>query len=1394
MKNKFLSIFLVLCLCLSLLPTAALATSESAAGTVAYLDKNGASKTCTDYTLLTSEYLTANTDEDGDIDLPGGWYVVSGELTADGGRLYLNGSTNLILTDGAKLTAAKGLYGKVLTIYGQSEGTGELTVSRPYVLDDPYNRGWVEHSLAWVDSLTVNGGKLTIYSDDITVEDFDLTVIGLDCNELTVNRGTVDVRSANITATGGEGNNDTSGSSYGIYAGAVQINGGSVTATGGNINVSSSQKLSHFHSSEGISMNGTGGLTVTGGTLTATGGTVNVTGGMGLDTYILYVQSFGISGVPCMTVTGGTVNAIGSNVVLNRTITTAGGGRDTLTGSYGVSASKLIFTVGTLNDSHGTATTTLSFGETVTAGDSETCGVGTSCAFISGGHINDLRIREPAESGITGGSFGTLTTAAGEQVSELLANGYAFYRDESVYMVNNDTSIVTNVTVGAHTCTFTQAGEDAPYTCTCGRSYAMDPVPYLDENGIERYCGYYMLAEDSNSRVDLGGHSGEPNWYVVRGEVTVKGKIKLVSSSCHIILCDGAVLTAKEGIHDEDYDLLIYGQSLGTGKLVTSGGKDDEYGLFGICCESLTVNGGVIEATGGDDDDGEGWNTCGVYCVEELIVNGGKLTATGGKIEGSGDDYTYRSSYGICVCGEDSDDVSVVINGGTVEAIGGMLTGEKVNSKSCGIYAYSGDDSEMTINGGKLTARGGKIEGEDIDSESCGVYIYSIEDTVLTVNGGEIEMTGGDAAVDADMSTSYGLYLHSDDGYNDADMFMTGGTLTATGGKVTGDRGDSANHLGESCGIYIEADDDTSLTVTGGKLTATGGAVEASGTGLDSDYSVFGKSYGIYFDGGYDNELTVSGGTVKATGGSVSLTRTAGSDPDDHAESFAIYGEDVWLNAPGTMELATGTVSMNYSTEPAEDEERGSASAYDLYIDKLTVSGSALKLKESRIDVKITASGGLKLADLLADGYAYWKEGYEYAGTVDRFVEIGDQTELNGDYIKLCTHSATSGTCAYCGKDLGSAAPMPIYPINPNPTVSINVTNNPDGSSTRTEIKMDGTVVETTKTPDGGTIKTETKTKTGADGTTVETKKTTVSDGSSSTTTTVTGENGSTITSNVSVSSKAAKDAQESGEAVTLPVEVSAGKNGESSTTVDVTIPVGSGSLTVEIPVSNVTPGTVAIIVNEDGSETIVPLSKVTENGIQLTLEESATIKLVDNSKSFDDVEDSDFFSKAVQWASSRGITGGIGGGKFGPDLSAARAQLVTFLWRAAGCPVVNFAMDFSDVDEDSFYTEAVRWAASLGIVGGYGDGTFGTNDSITREQMAVILYRFAQTTGMDTTQGSMTLREFADSDSVSDYAVTAIQWAVNTGIMQGSNGNLMPKNSCTRAQIVTMLYRLLGE
>lgn len=178
----------------------------------------------------------------------------------------------------------------------------------------------------------------------------------------------------------------------------------------------------------------------------------------------------------------------------------------------------------------------------------------------------------------------------------------------------------------------------------------------------------------------------------------------------------------------------------------------------------------------------------------------------------------------------------------------------------------------------------------------------------------------------------------------------------------------------------------------------------------------------------------------------------------------------------------------------------------------------------------------------------------------------------------------------------------------------------------------------------------------------------------------------------------------------------------------------------------------------------------------------------------FVDVPADSYFHDAVLWATETGVTGGVDDTHFGPDLDCTRAQLVTFLWRAAGSPAAAPAAAFSDVDENAYYGQAVSWAASLGIVDGYGNGTFGTGDPITREQMVTILYRYAVAVGRDVSIGQDTdLRSYSDAADVSGYAVEAFQWAVGADIVQGSKGKLMPQATCIRAQTVTMLYRLLG-
>lgn len=245
-------------------------------------------------------------------------------------------------------------------------------------------------------------------------------------------------------------------------------------------------------------------------------------------------------------------------------------------------------------------------------------------------------------------------------------------------------------------------------------------------------------------------------------------------------------------------------------------------------------------------------------------------------------------------------------------------------------------------------------------------------------------------------------------------------------------------------------------------------------------------------------------------------------------------------------------------------------------------------------------------------------------------------------------------------------------------------------------------------------------------------------------------------------------------------------KNTAVGTTVTITVTPDSGYTLETIAVLDKNGKEIELTNNGNGTYTFkMPAGKVE---IAAEFAEEASVR-----NFFVDVTADRYYYDAVLWATRNGITGGIDENHFGPDLGCTRAQLVTFLWRAAGSPVANYAMSFTDVG-DSYYTQAIRWATGLGIVDGYGYGLFGTDDIITREQIATILYRFAQAMKMDTTQGGMTVREFADYASISDYAIDAMQWAVNAGILQGYNNNLSPDQPCIRAQIVTMLYRLLGE
>ena len=177
---------------------------------------------------------------------------------------------------------------------------------------------------------------------------------------------------------------------------------------------------------------------------------------------------------------------------------------------------------------------------------------------------------------------------------------------------------------------------------------------------------------------------------------------------------------------------------------------------------------------------------------------------------------------------------------------------------------------------------------------------------------------------------------------------------------------------------------------------------------------------------------------------------------------------------------------------------------------------------------------------------------------------------------------------------------------------------------------------------------------------------------------------------------------------------------------------------------------------------------------------------------SFADVAIDAYCYEAVKWAQEKSITGGIGNGLFGPNQPCTRGQIVTFLWRAAGSPVVNYAMNMTDVAEDAYYGEAVRWALSTGIVTGLTETTFGTDSVCSRAQAAAMIYRCAQAQGKGFTGAWMFHLPFTD---VPEWAYESVAWCYMNGVTTGvSETSFAPGNDCTRAQIVTFLWRAFSK
>lgn len=249
--------------------------------------------------------------------------------------------------------------------------------------------------------------------------------------------------------------------------------------------------------------------------------------------------------------------------------------------------------------------------------------------------------------------------------------------------------------------------------------------------------------------------------------------------------------------------------------------------------------------------------------------------------------------------------------------------------------------------------------------------------------------------------------------------------------------------------------------------------------------------------------------------------------------------------------------------------------------------------------------------------------------------------------------------------------------------------------------------------------------------------------------------------------------------------QVTTGADGK--VTAQVTVPAGVAHATLSIPCAGNT-GTVAVRVLADGTRQVLPRSVYRDGVLTVRVDGSCTLELVDGSKQFTDVTSRDWFADSVQFVASRELFSGVGGGSFAPADTMTRSMLVTVLHRLEGSPAPASGGSFQDVPAGAWYSAAANWAAEQGIAGGTSGGRFDPDAPLTRESLAVMLYRAA---GKPAVSGHV-LDGFRYGAQTSAWAREAMEWACASGILTGSGGSLRPQADITRAEVAAMLTRFV--
>ena len=858
--------------------------------------------------------------------------------------------------------------------------------------------------------------------------------------------------------------------------------------------------------------------------------------------------------------------------------------------------------------------------------------------------------------------------------------------------------------------------------------------------------------------------------------------IELVGQST-VVKNEGNPFTT--GVYVAD-DLII----TGTGSLTAAG---SEKGIH--VSGSLEVTGGAVTgtSTGGD----------GIYTGENLMAYNSTVSGEGNNgIRTEGDLEAYDSTVsgegnndGIAAEGGLYVDYSIVTAQGATgyglrasEILIGYFEDTSNVTASSQVAGRAVESSSIQVNSKEYTMAEGATEFKVVNgavvagAESVlleALYVNNVD--VLTAPGYTVQCGSGTAVYDSDTNTLTLRNATITEGYEVLYGEAPYGIYAK--GKLTICLEGASTVVRENASFYYGVSMDGDLTITGsGSLTAKGSHAGISADNLTvAGGTVDGigeDEYGIYTDG-----LTVNGGTLNGRGGYYGI-RIIGNLTVNSGTVDGAGDSGIWIT--------DGNLTVNGGTVSGTGEED-----YGICADSLTVTGGTVTGKGDMVAIFGVKRGtGLAAGDIIVLPAGYLPAGYVLQAVEDgvrtyaSIVPAGGQLGVNSEGLSITITGAV--------REITLRAQQPSEPEWPSgggssggSSTTTETQRNPDGSTTTTVTRPNGSTTETTRHPDGssevvettkdGTVTTTTTDTEGNQTQVVEntdgSSRTTVDNQDGSGSVTTVDENGQVV-SEATLSEAAVAAAHTAGEPVALPMPaVPVTTDRESAPTVTVNLPT-SGSAKVEIPVKDVTPGTVAILIKADGTEEVLKASLPTENGVAVPLSDGDTVKLVDNSKKFADVPGSYWAADTIAFVTSRELFAGTTADTFAPDTAMSRAMIVTVLARLEGMDTAT---------GDTWYEAGRQWAMASGV----SDGT-NMEQGLSREQLATMLWRYAQAKGYDVSIGEDTnILSYTDAFDVAEYAIPAMQWAVGAGIISGtSTDTLSPQGPATRAQVATMLMR----